>query len=92
MFEERLFIYQKSAYFSIIQRERQIGLDDIYFLGAWFGDSLLNVMLQHLQQGKSFCESSLCIVSDPTLLTTKEEISRFNTWFLEHLNIIEEEK
>ena len=85
--KERLVIFRMSEGFTSLQRKREIGLDDIFFLESWFGETLSEVMCRHLQCGLGFCESALCIVLDQNLLTQKEQVARFNEWFADRLDI-----
>lgn len=89
MIEERLLIFQLSGKFTPEERDRTIGLDDIHCAGSWFGDPLSQIMLEHYRQGLTFCESALCIVLDRNLLVEHLEVSRFNEFFFDRLDLIE---
>ena len=87
--EERLLIFKMSEQFSAAQRQREIGLDDIYFVGIRFGEPTFDAMKEHLQSGLRFCESALCIVLNENLVTTRDEILRFTDWFTDRLDLID---
>lgn len=87
--EERLLIFKMSEQFSTAQRQREIGLDDIYFVGIRFGEPAFDAMKDHLQCGLRFCESALCIALDQNLFTQREEVLTFYEWFMDRLDLID---
>jgi hypothetical protein len=87
--EERLLIFQLSERFSPGERAREIGLDDVFSAGSWFGDRLSQIMLEHKNIGLTFCESAVCIILDQNLLVRHEEILRFNEFFFDRLDLLE---